>query len=1063
MDGNSNSGLLAFSSDEKFGDYLIHEKLGGNGSVSFTYKAKHIPTKKWVALKIFSLAPNDLVKVSFDSELRIKELKSFPGIIELQSFGEVNGIYYIATPFMEDGSLRDLLQRSGGCLEMDDTLRLFFSIAVAIDFCHKESIVHRDLKPENILLRKTEKGYEPFLSDFGTAKILDKAGYYQTMTVSGTANYIAPEAWSYDDKVKKTGAVDIYALGVMLYEVLEGKLPFSSIAHDHLLIMKQHQSEPAPYPKQIAEKTNPDVAKVILRALEKDPQKRPATAQELISELSQAFIGDEAAPWIGRKIGKYLVRGVLGQGPTSVTLKARDTTKKDDWVVLKVFQTASFWGRARQAFEDEMAALCKLDKHSGILISRDCGEQNGLYYIATDYIAGGNLRQYLDKYPNGLGLKDIVILFSKIAEAVDYVHSQNIVHRDLKPENVVLESEDKGTEPYLTDFGIAKIMAGTQSFYTQTVRGTFQYMPPEAWHPGQPQTPAVDIYAFGTMLYEAIEGTVPFRAEYPAIINQHLTAEPPVPPRALREFGQEWVDILLETLAKDPAKRPESAADIMEQLRLRCPGIEFIGEQIGEHYQVESYLGGSSIGLTFKAQDLRTKDWVALKLLQSNSFSLKEIEIFQNLGNQPGILSLRDRGRDKRRGMFYLVTDFQDGGNLRKLLNSHPNGMEIEAVFDLFEPLAQAIDKLHDFHVAHRDLKPENVVLRKLDQGYETFITDFGISRTLNNTHSFITTTFAGTSHYMAPEAWADTHQTTAVDIYAFGVMLYEAFEGQPPFQAEYPAIGYKHLMEDVPPPNALLEKAGVTAAGVLLRALAKKPEQRPATAGEIVKSIRKAYQYHQALQNIQSMEGTLYHDYQVEQLLETSPVSATFRAVDMHNGEVVALQVFPGIDLFPLAPRAFEEFSRDIEQVKEIPTGVLRYRQVKSEDDAYFLTTDFPKGKTLRHFIQENSNGLKFDDVMEWLRPIAQTLDDLHSKNIVHGNLRPEHIVLWETESGYEPRLKDIGVYKIHDAINEELRLLASPPDNDRTVSQKHYTDDTSALGIIMVEMLEGKFYETL
>ena len=148
---------------------------------------------------------------------------------------------------------------------------------------------------------------------------------------------------------------------------------------------------------------------------------------------------------------------------------------------------------------------------------------------------------------------------------------------------------------------IARVLAGTQSFYTQNVTGTFRYMAPETWDPAMKKTPAVDIYAFGVMLYEALEGRPPFNAEYPAIINQHVNGEIPVPERILREYGQNAAAAVTRALAKNAADRPKSALDMVRELHDSIPGIEFLGERIGT-YQITRFLGadrGSGCGLRF--------------------------------------------------------------------------------------------------------------------------------------------------------------------------------------------------------------------------------------------------------------------------------------------------------------------------------------------------------------------------------------------------------------------------------------------------------------------------------
>ncbi len=444
--------------------------------------------------------------------------------------------------------------------------------------------------------------------------------------------------------------------------------------------------------------------------------------------------------------------------------------------------------------------------------------------------------------PNGLSIKEIIRLFAQIAQAIDFIHQRSIIHRDLKPENVVLARRDGILETYLTDFGIARVLAGTQSFYTQTVTGTFRYMAPEVWDPRLKKTAAVDIYAFGVMLFEALEGFPPFVAEYPAIIQQHVYGEIPQPERTLKEFGPQAAQVILRPLAKKAADRPKTAVSIIEELKSCIPGIEMIGEQFGS-YRIISFLGASAYGQTYKAQDERTGDRVAIKIVPY-VHPIQELEIYQKLAPQLGILSLRDSGTQD--GKHYLVTDYASGGNLRQLLNRAADKPDVQTILDLFRSIAGGIDRLHQMKIVHRDLKPENIVLRETEHGLEPCITDFGISRALSQTQSFYTSTVAGTSYYTAPEAWTPgARQTYAVDIYALGIMLYEALEGDLPFKAEYPAIGLQHLSAEVPYPTKIAAQGGPRAVNALLEALAKDPTDRPKSAVALVEEIFQAYAHY--------------------------------------------------------------------------------------------------------------------------------------------------------------------------------------------------------------------------
>jgi len=848
------SGVLIRPGDT-FGDYQIQEKLQESCSYCCTYRAVQQSTGADVALKIFHFS-HAKARALFETEVQsLQKIQGYPGIHPLRDFGEKDGFFYISTNFVKGGCLGRLLKKYPQGMDLQVVLELFAPIADAIDYCHAMGIAHRDLKPANILLDETEQGLVPYLTDFGIARMLNESQEYETVSFSGTLAYSAPE--TFDHHAVKTHAVDIYSLGVILYEALEGQPPFRDA--DPIRMIDLHENAPVPYPQRIAAKTNPDVVLALMRAMSKNPIDRPGSAGKLIEDIRRASAAAQnRSAWLGpgKQIDDYIIEGSLGVGRLSQTFLAK-TAVGSEMVVMKIFATASMQPDAMRSFRDEVTALKNLGQPKGVLPLLDNGERDGVYYLVTKYMPDGSLRWHMEQHPKGLSgslsFKDIIRLFSQIADGLDSIHKRGIVHRDLKPENIVLRRRDGQLEPFLTDFGIARVLAGTQSFYTQNVTGTFRYMAPESWDPGLKKSAAVDIYAFGVMLFEALEGHPPYKAEYPAIIQQHVSGEIPVPERIAREYGMQAASLIMQSMAKNASDRPKSAAGIMEDLKRAIPGVEMIGERFGS-YRLERFLGASAVGQTFKAQDEQSKDWVAIKILPFVS-PTQELEIYQKLAPQPGILALRDSGLQD--GKYYLVTDYADGGNLRQLLESPTEKPDARGILDMFRSIASAIDHLHQMKIVHRDMKPENVVLRKTDQGYEPLITDFGISKAVSQTQSFYTATVAGTSYYTAPEAWTPSaRQTYAVDIYALGIMLYEALEGDLPFKAEYPAIGLQHLSAEVPYPKKIAAQAGSRGVNVLLRALAKNPLERPASAVELVEQLSQAYERHSSGASAPFMRG---------------------------------------------------------------------------------------------------------------------------------------------------------------------------------------------------------------
>ena len=830
--GNDSKDTSKFNLHDAIGDYVIEERLGG-GDYSSSFRGIHKTSHESVAIKVFSKS-SSLARNLYKSEIdALKALKGLPGILQLKSHVEQDDFNFIVTEFIEEGSLRSILKKYPYGMNVDEAIQLFTPIADAIDRIHAQNIVHRDLKPENILCRRSDKGYQIYITDFGVVKFTADSQQFRTEHTAGTSWYIAPEAWKADPNFAQTKAVDIYALGVMLYEALEGKVPFEDI--DEII-----NSKPVPSPSRTIQKTDALVVEYLLRAINNDPEQRPKSAREVINGIRNAHEGNLSTEqkWIGRQFKNYVVEELLGSGGMGISLRARDV-QTNKQVVLKAFMR-SLSGNALHAYDKEKRSLDRLENGHGVLIPHDRFEHEHVLFIVTEYQSGGTLRNLLNKRPR-LTTNEILDIFTQIAEAVDYIHDRKIVHRDIKPENIVYSIVDGKINTFITDFGVSAILASTQSSFRTHEIGTPRYMAPELWDSNARGTKAVDIYAFGTMLYEALEGNPPFEAEGRAVIKHHFLHAVPVPETTLKELGVNAKNILLQALAKDAVERPKTATEIMQQIRGQH--AMYLGERYGR-YVIEKFVGQGTYGATYRAYDRskNQKKKFAFKILSVPEPLMHEIDALKKIGHHYGILPILDGKSEK--GIHYIVTDYINGLNLRDMLQSNRQGMTMPEVLKMFKPLAKALDYLHNNGVIHGDLKPENIVLNKTKNDTnlsEPFITGFGLSKIAGKSHSFYS---KSNFHYIAPELWEDAEPSPASDLYALGVIIYEALEGTPPFTATSIAgIVRQHLEEDPPVPKNLLKSHGGESVRFLLKSLSKKPEQRQNSAQQLIAQLDKTGQ----------------------------------------------------------------------------------------------------------------------------------------------------------------------------------------------------------------------------
>lgn len=264
-----------------------------------------------------------------------------------------------------------------------------------------------------------------------------------------------------------------------------------------------------------------------------------------------------------RDFGKYELLEEIGRGGMGVVFKARQRDL-NRVVALKMILSSQLAAETDvKRFYREARAAGSL-RHPHIVGIHEVGQIHGQHYFAMDFIAGNSLAGLTRSGP--LETERAARLLIGVARAVQYLHDHGIVHRDLKPSNILLDAA--GT-PHVTDFGLAKVF-DDQDERTQsgTTLGTPGYMPPEqAAGRINEITPRSDVYGLGAILYEMLTGRPPFREDTPhRTILQVLESEPTLPAHLNPRIPAELERICLKCLAKDPARRYASAADVADDL-----------------------------------------------------------------------------------------------------------------------------------------------------------------------------------------------------------------------------------------------------------------------------------------------------------------------------------------------------------------------------------------------------------------------------------------------------------------------------------------------------------------
>jgi hypothetical protein len=259
--------------------------LIGRGGMARVYKSIQPDLDRYVAVKLLhpSVAADEEFLARFRREAKAAASLRHPHIVQIFDFGHQEELYYMVMEFVDGPTLRDELQRRKA---LDETLpfsevqRILGEVSQALDYAHDRGIIHRDVKPANILL--TPEG-QAVLSDFGLAFMIE--GPRQTITgFVGTPEYMSPEQ---GQGLAVDGRTDVYSLGVVLYEMLTGRVPFTS--KTPMGIVMKHISEPLPPPRSINPRVPESVEQVLLRAMSKEPRDRYSRAGELSRALAEAF------------------------------------------------------------------------------------------------------------------------------------------------------------------------------------------------------------------------------------------------------------------------------------------------------------------------------------------------------------------------------------------------------------------------------------------------------------------------------------------------------------------------------------------------------------------------------------------------------------------------------------------------------------------------------------------------------------------------------------------------------------------------------------------------------
>lgn len=259
------------------GRYELLARVGGGG-MALVYKARDNLLNRYVAVKVLRqqfVHDEDFIK-RFNREAQAAASLSHPNIVSIYDVGQDEDTHYIVMEYVDGSNLNEII-RERAPLQVDEAVKIASQICDALDHAHYNQIIHRDIKPHNILIGKNGRVK---VTDFGIARAVTSSTITQTGSVIGSVHYFSPE---HAKGVAAGEKSDIYSLGIVLYQMLTGRLPF--LGESPISVALKHLQEPFEAPRSANPHIPQSVENIIIRAMRKNPQERYASAQQMLADL----------------------------------------------------------------------------------------------------------------------------------------------------------------------------------------------------------------------------------------------------------------------------------------------------------------------------------------------------------------------------------------------------------------------------------------------------------------------------------------------------------------------------------------------------------------------------------------------------------------------------------------------------------------------------------------------------------------------------------------------------------------------------------------------------------
>lgn len=561
-------------------EYEILEVIG-KGGMGAVYKARHVYLEEERAIKVIqtALAGDKEFIDRFIREAKILTKLRHPNLIQLYEFGTMgdNG-FFMVLELLPGESVSARIDHKEK-ISVQQALKIVREAALGLHSAHQKGIVHRDISPDNLFLARDDSGTEiTKVIDFGIARPNTGATTRVTMAnvFVGKPEFCSPEqcgALEEGETIDRRS--DIYSLGVTLYYLLAGKLPFYSSTPQGYLF-KHIAETPKPLSTVVSSPEFPkDLDRIVSKALAKKREDRYATMEEFAQDLDGVSWADvrtvkspldDAGTLSEFKRGdvfaqRYLVEKKLGEGGMGVVYKATDTMLNVS-VALKVMSAQIAHNHETLERLKREVILARRVSHPNACRIYDIGESGGVHYVSMEYLEGRTLAELVHEQRR-LNPELGVSLIKQVLQALQAAHHAGVIHRDLKPQNIMVDSKNRAS---IMDFGISFSSEAGRLTKSGMVVGTPHYMAPEQLG-GKEIDGRSDIYSIGIIMFQIFTGRLPFDAKSPIeIITAHLKAHFPRPSQIVTGFPDGLEKIILRALKKEPEARYQSVEELLQAL-----------------------------------------------------------------------------------------------------------------------------------------------------------------------------------------------------------------------------------------------------------------------------------------------------------------------------------------------------------------------------------------------------------------------------------------------------------------------------------------------------------------